>query len=281
MKLTLRLIVAILAIGTCAVTALHGVPEANAGTAGSSCAELVTNGDFEDGTYGWSSWSALGYNLVSDFNPHGGMLGAYLGGDDNAQDVLSQTIPLPEGMTSLVLNLWWSITTEETAGSFDRMSVTLQDGGGTGVAVLLAVDNTAPVNVWDLSTSDLSAFAGRDLKLTIAVTTDANHPTAFFVDDVSVAACPGDATPTPTQTPTDTQTPAATVTSTPTRTPTVTVAPSGTSTATPTATSTPTATGSPGSTPGASTATASPTSAATDDPADVAVGANYLPCMLR
>jgi hypothetical protein len=201
------------------------------GPAPTSCTELLQDGSFEAGGQGWLQQSAQGYELISNFNPHAGRLGAYLAGVNDADDRLSQQIALPQGAT-IVLQGWWFLATAESAGAFDTMTVALLRPDGTPLADLITVDNTAEVGIWDEILLDLTPYAGQTVVLRFAALTDASNISDFYLDDVSVIACAQEITPTPTT---------ATDTPTPTTTPVASATPTTTATGIP-ATSTPTAT---------------------------------------
>lgn len=215
------------------------------------CTQLVINGGFEAGSSGWLQASAGGYDLISDFNPHSGDWGAYLAGQDNADDWLSQQIGLPalapngpgaSSADAITLHAWWAIASEETDGAFDRLTISLLRPDGSLLADLLTIDNSADTGVWDEAAVDLAAYAGQAVVLRLAARTDGSNPTDFYVDDISIEACstPGStATATPSPSPSPAATPSATVTPTPTAT--------ASAPASPTATTTPTATPSAGS----------------------------------
>ncbi len=178
------------------------------------CSQLVQNGGFESGAAGWQQVSAQGYPLISDFNPRTGGLGADLGGANNADDRLSQAIDLPLA-ADLTLTGWWYLDTAETAGTFDTLTVSLLRPDGTALATLATLDNTATVGVWDELTFDLSPYAGQSVVLQFAARTDLENISEFFLDDISLWACPLDGTPTPTSTVTPvTATPTATASAT-------------------------------------------------------------------
>jgi hypothetical protein len=151
------------------------------------CAELIQNGGFEDGEVGWQQASAGGYDLISDFNPRTGSLGAYLAGVNNADDRLSQQVNLPAG--TITLSAWWSLDTTEAAGAFDQMTVSLLRPDGSWLADLLSVDDTASASVWDEIVIDLSSYAGQTVTLRFTATTDDTNPSDFYLDDISVVAC--------------------------------------------------------------------------------------------
>jgi hypothetical protein len=208
-----------------------------------ACVELAVDGGFESGGQGWTQQPSpplpSGVTLVDPFFRHTGQLGAYLAGRNGANDRLSQRITLPANATGIALDFWWASFTEETAGSFDFLRVALYDpASGALIAPLLSADNSTAADwTWGLASFDLALYAGRPVVLQFTATNDADgRPTAFFVDDISIAAC-GSAT-------TATATPTATVavTSSPTRTftPTATATEMATFTATVAATSPPT-----------------------------------------
>ena len=197
--------------------------------AAASCIELLRNGSFEAGGPDWQQYSAQAYELISDFNPRTGRLGAYLAGVNNASDRISQQVALPPAPTALTLDAWWYLATAETAGSFDTLTVALLRADGAWLATLVTVDNTAPVGLWDELIFDLTPYAGQTVIIRFEAHTDANNISDFYLDDVSLMACAAEVTPTATATPTRT----ATATGTPVSSPTVTA--TSTPTATPTA----------------------------------------------
>jgi hypothetical protein len=212
--------------------------------AGASCIELLRNGSFEAGGQDWQQYSAQAYELISDFNPRTGRLGAYLAGVNNASDRISQQVALPPAPTALTLEAWWYLATAETAGSFDTMTVSLLRADGTWVATLVTVDNTAPVGLWDKLVFDLAPYAGQTVIIRFEAHTDANNISDFYLDDVSLMACTAEVTMTAAATPTRTATATGTSVSSPTatNTSTATSTVSRTPTGSPTATRTPTAT---------------------------------------
>ncbi len=204
-----------------------------------SCLELVQNGGFEQGAAGWQTFSAQGYDLISNFNPHTGSLGAYLGGANNADDRLSQALTLPAG-TTLILKAWWYLATAETAGTFDTLTIALTAADSTPLSTLATLDNTALPGQWAELTFDLTAYAGQSVVLRFAARTDQDLISEFYLDDISLSACASDPSPTPTATSTSPIDTTATATATPgadvTPSATFTPPPANTGTATPTGT---------------------------------------------
>ena len=158
------------------------------GAVAAGCTELIRNGGFEAGAESWQQTSSGGYELISDFNPRTGSLGAYLAGYDEADDRLSQQVELPAD-TIITLRAWWRLDTEETAGAFDQMTVSLLQPGGSALADLVTVDTTAPEGVWDEIVVDLSAYAGQSVIIRFAAQTDVSNVSHFYIDDIGIRAC--------------------------------------------------------------------------------------------
>jgi len=153
------------------------------------CDERIANGGFEVGSTGWSQASARGNDLISDYYPHSGTWGAYLGGVNDADDKIAQPITLPTTAVSITLTAWWAIATEEAGVGFDRMTVSLLKPDQTLLANLLSVDSSATVNFWEQAELDLTDYRGQTVILQIHATTDASNLTDFYVDDVSLTVC--------------------------------------------------------------------------------------------
>lgn len=192
-----------------------------------ACQALIADGGFEAGGAAWTQTSVQGHVLISDYYPRTGRLGAYLAGANNADDRLSQTLSLPAGATSITLQMWWALTTDEAGAAYDTLAVALLRPDGSILATLATLDSSATVGQWDELSFDLTGYTGQNVTLRLVGRTDEQDATDFFVDDVNVTACGANtltptATRTPTRTPTATVTPTAThapVTSTPTATP--------------------------------------------------------------
>ena len=158
------------------------------GAVPAGCTELVQDGGFEGGGLVWQQSSAGDYDLISDYNPRTGELGAYLAGIDNADDRLSQQVVLPAGASTL--RAWWSMaTSEDDAEAFDKMTVSLRRPDGSLVADLVTLDNTDPAYAWEEIAINLTPYAGQTVILQFAATTDGTNITDFYLDDISVVVC--------------------------------------------------------------------------------------------
>ncbi len=204
----------------------RGTATAQAQAQGAACQELIVNGGFEQGHTGWATYSSKNYDPISNWYPYSGRYGAWLVSVNDEEGWVSQTVTLPAART-LQLSYLWSLYTEENpGGAFDLMKVQLLRVDGALVATLAAYNNdSADIWVWNPVTIDLSAYAGQTLQLRFWGKNDANEPSSFFVDDVSIEACDGGGTPTPTSTPTVTLTPSPTLSITPGPSPTPTATP--------------------------------------------------------
>ena len=83
-------------------------------------------------------------------------------------------------------------------------------GGGTPVLLRRLTDGDTP-GIWQQASLDLTLHAGQSVRLAFRAQTDSDPPTDFYLDDISVEACPGTGI-----TPTVTVTPLPTATVTPT-----------------------------------------------------------------
>jgi hypothetical protein len=165
------------------------------------CNEYLPNGDFETGDF--APWVALGSTQLTERDT----VNAWLGGYDNADDVLYQTLAIPRQATVVSLSYAWAMTTRETEHAYDFLKVTVRDAGGQVLQTLETLDDGRPAGVWNTSRFDLRAYAGRTIRIYFQATTDDSNVTSFYLDDVSLNVCTGAvATPTPPPRPTATPT---------------------------------------------------------------------------
>lgn len=161
---------------------------AMASTGPAACTAQIVNGGFEEGGAGWSAASAGSYNIFSQAAPHTGQWGAFLAGYNSADDRLTQDVALPAGQTA-TLSFWWQARTEETDHWWDTLDVEVTPGGGASVRLLRVTDADAAAG-WQQAVFDLSAYAGQTVTLAFHAQTDLDWPTDFYLDDVSIEACP-------------------------------------------------------------------------------------------
>lgn len=153
-----------------------------------NAANALLNPDFEGSATSWSMSSGV---LTSNATAaHGGSNYAWLGGYNNADDSLSQSVSIPSGASSASLQFWYRITTNETATvtAFDFMRVYVKHPTTDAtLATLKTFSNLNPTSGWVQSEQiDLSAYKGQSIKLQFAAATDASLPTSFLLDDVAL-----------------------------------------------------------------------------------------------
>lgn len=165
---------------------LTGRP-ASAAPAAAACPLIVKNGNFEAQAASWTQ-SGASFTLITDLNPRTGAYSAELGGVNNSNHGIRQTLTLPPGAT---LTFWWEQWTQESApGAIaDYMTVNLlkADGSLLKEVARLGVDPDRPP--WERVSYNLSAYAGQTVQLQFLAHNDATNPTQFFVDDVSIPGC--------------------------------------------------------------------------------------------
>jgi len=167
--------------------------------------QLVADGGFESATVsglsapGWTAATNLSdHNIVESHGPypHSGENYAQLGGRNDANDTLTQTIAIPAGSTSTQLAFWVSISTTETNGrAYDYLRVEVHDTGGALLATPMTLSNlnsasngNQPGVYFQPAAIDLSAYAGETVELVFHGTNDSEYATTFLIDDVSVTA---------------------------------------------------------------------------------------------
>ena len=171
------------------------------GPAASGCREIVENGGFETGDFeGWDvddMWTSSSNQAeVTDEEAHSGDYSAWLGGYEDADDVLVQSLVIPAQASRALLSYFWQMDTEEEEHGYDFLYVRLLNTDGDELATLQTADDGAPANQWRSAVFDLKRYAGQEVQLQFEVTGDENNLTSFFVDDVRLETC-GGPTPTP------------------------------------------------------------------------------------
>jgi hypothetical protein len=151
------------------------------------------NGDFEQGTAGWTQFSAQGYpliihinNLPSGLNPHSGSWAAWLGGDHNEQSLLRQVVTVPS--SNPILSYWYYIASEDFCGSYyDWFGIFINQDNNQRVALLdLCADNNT--NGWVQGTVNMGAYAGQTITVDFYVSTDGSFISNLFLDDVALTS---------------------------------------------------------------------------------------------
>lgn len=153
----------------------------------------VDNGGFEDASP-LSRWYPSGPASAQSTVTHSGNQAALLGGTvDTQAELVQYSVRIPGGLALGELSFWWRMETEETGTTAnDRLIVEIDPSvpGKANVAAL-TVSNTAPAGVWTKRTLDLREYGYLGYTtLTFRVENDADAPTSFYIDDVSLEVQP-------------------------------------------------------------------------------------------
>jgi cardiolipin synthase A/B len=176
--------------------------------AASGGGQIITDGGFQSATK--SGLSAPGWTGATNTSDHNLIIvdGTYgyagdsnyglLGGVNNTDDTLTQTITIPAGSTSTPLTFWVSIYTKESnenGEAYDYLYVEIHNTSGTLLATPLMLSNLNDTSDGNKEGTyfqplaiDLSAYAGQTIELVFHGTNDREDPTTFLIDDISVTA---------------------------------------------------------------------------------------------
>ena len=158
------------------------------------CSQPIQNGDFEAGS---AYWTLGGATIISMLTPHSGSYSAWLGGYNNANDTLYQTVTIPstgptgQPIVHARLSYYWYMSTEETSTSndYDFLYVRIRNIYGSTLRQVQVMTNRSTKDTWVLSSFDVSEFIGQTVQIYFQATTDGSLKSSFFIDDVSLYAC--------------------------------------------------------------------------------------------
>lgn len=169
--------------------------------------ELLSDGGFEGGFYGGSTYGTSGVsgpwtwsNSPVYLNPIWQNTGAVLARTGNfmvyfnpigpSTARLYQTVSIPSGVTA-TLSFWLKVGTFETTTSvpYDTLKVSIADTSGVvlGSTTYSNLDDNAGYT-WVKHALDVSAYAGRTVRLQFDTYEDSTGATIFMLDDVSILA---------------------------------------------------------------------------------------------
>jgi bacillolysin/thermolysin/neutral peptidase B len=166
------------------------------------CTELVQNPGFEKSQPDpWVEYTALEVPIVTDELAHTGKRSAWLGGsDEEAFHYIYQDIEVPANVKNLTLSYWHYLHEEfaERGGETEsQFSVLLANTDGDIIAELEVFSSAEANEDWAQSTISLNKYAGKVVRLAYTADMTQGNISSFFVDDVSLLGCTGDAGPTP------------------------------------------------------------------------------------
>lgn len=155
---------------------------------------VLQNPGFEDGMSN-TAWVQDGYYEILYNAPcftfgaaecaHGGTWEAWLGGYDNAKDLLYQYVTIPATAVEATLRFWYAIETWEYPDDhYDFLGVLIYNGEWHEVFQLSNMNWT---NDWVQSPKiDLSAFIGQTVAIAFFAMSDNYLWTNFYIDDVAL-----------------------------------------------------------------------------------------------
>jgi len=153
--------------------------------------EVLPNGSFDSPAPPWVQDPVTPALLCGapKIMPYNGTQAGCLGGVDGTTQTLSQPISLPEGAKTMTLSGQICIATAETAAvDHDIVQLDVVDGGNV-VAALGKFTNQQGVAACQFMAFTLTAPAASDpatATLRIRSTLDANMPTSFYLDALSL-----------------------------------------------------------------------------------------------
>lgn len=152
-----------------------------------SPSNILRNGSFEEGaTY----WSQSDPNIISgnwSGAYHGTWL-AWLGGYDDAHDILYQTVSIPAGRIALRVTYYLYITSQDsTTYPYDYLYTSLQPPNAVTLPEIWIADNRDRGGWYKVTlTYNELPYAGQSMRLYFRATTDSSLITNFFIDYVSL-----------------------------------------------------------------------------------------------
>ncbi|HYC35007.1 MAG TPA: choice-of-anchor J domain-containing protein [Usitatibacter sp.] len=150
---------------------------------------VLANPGFESGPVNWAQSSSNNTLIITNdaTMARAGSWYAWLGGNNDLTDTLTQDVVVPSGQARL--QFWYRITTNETiSGAFDTMTVSVVNPStGATMETLASFSNQTTTSGWEQSsTYDLSAFSGQTVRLQFRAVNDFSDFTSFRIDDVSI-----------------------------------------------------------------------------------------------
>jgi len=183
------------------LTAAEEAATANEAAANlTGCQEMIQNHGFEDGLWGWQTEGEV---WLDDY-AHGGRYSAWLGGRNNAEDWIWQTVYVPADATRVKVSFWFDQSTDEEYCRYDWFWVGFYSYDWESILTeVLYRDGRAWTDVWeqwayDLSEEELAALRGQTVHLAFMMATDDSNSSSARVDDVYLQVCGAGTPPPPT-----------------------------------------------------------------------------------
>jgi hypothetical protein len=167
------------------------IPTATATPPAGTCNEVVVNGDFEADATGWTESSSRGYQIICDGDecgaslaPYSGTVLAWLGGANRETASVAQNVSLPAG-SKATLSYWYRISSEDRCGA-DYGNVYVKSGSKTYQVARHNLCQKSATAGWVNAKLDLSAYAGKSIRVTFQAKTNNTRISNLFIDNVSL-----------------------------------------------------------------------------------------------
>jgi bacillolysin len=167
------------------------------------CTELVQNPGFENRKPDpWVQQTGLSDPLITDFRPHTGKLGVWLGGtDQEGFQFVYQDVAIPANAKQVTLSYWRNLHQQFVDGADTPGEATFQvllaNTNGEIVAEVETFSSTQGDDQWTQSSWDVKKYAGKTVRIAYTANMVVNNISSLFVDDVSLLACTSGTAPTP------------------------------------------------------------------------------------
>ncbi len=155
-----------------------------------SCAQVLRNPGFEEGTAPWVlGGSTQVFDQMSHTGTHSAWLGGYETGYDGWTDSLWQAFSIGSEAVHAELQYWYWAHCEGTTCSGDTLRVDLLDDRGSLLQTLHAHSGADADSAWYASpVIDLAAYRGQTVRVRFELA--GSGTASFMVDDVYVNICP-------------------------------------------------------------------------------------------
>ena len=160
------------------------------------CTDVMTNGDFENGSTGWKESSSQGFQLIctkatcgAGLQPNSGDVLVWLGGGNRERSRLSQTLTIPAGQPAALSYYHW-IESEDYCG-YDYGYVRISVNNTLRTLKRYSLCSNQHTNGWVAQSLDLSAYVGKTVSIEFYVANDRSLISSLLIDDVALRS--GDA----------------------------------------------------------------------------------------
>jgi subtilisin family serine protease len=153
--------------------------------------QLVQNPGFENATF--APWQTFGNPTLDTTVKHSGARSAHMGGTDDANDQVFQTLSVPASPSDVTIDFWYRLNTTETFSGADFFCYGLYDQTGQTAYVEHCGDigqigdRDWTRETYSLTPSERASVAGKPVLLAFYVQTDAlSLPSEAWVDDTAL-----------------------------------------------------------------------------------------------